>query len=60
MQDIYQFSTSTHCLDNANRSIAQDLTETFFPRLEAMICGLEKTIQESKRDVDMNLEVSPR
>ncbi|OXG46156.1 hypothetical protein J010_05884 [Cryptococcus neoformans] len=54
IQDTFQSST----LDNANRSIARNLTETFFPRLEAMICGLEKMIQASKTDVCMNLERS--
>lgn len=56
IQDSLQ--SITHCLDNAMSSIAQNITGTFFPRLDAMICGLEKVPQTSKRDTGMNFEVS--
>ncbi|KIR37201.1 hypothetical protein I352_00513 [Cryptococcus deuterogattii MMRL2647] len=54
IQDSLQ--SITHCLDNVMNSIAQNLTGTFFPRLDPMTCGLEKVTQTSKRDTGMNLE----
>ncbi|WVQ88114.1 hypothetical protein IAS59_001848 [Cryptococcus gattii] len=56
IQDSHQ--SITHCLDNAMSSIAQNLTGTFFPRLDTMTCGLEKVTQTSKRDTGMNFEHS--